>query len=147
MGSSYTEYRGCGFWARDVQVEVWLHLLARQADAVAHPPAWLDAACEDWRLQATAGFNGAVSAGLDDHLGCDAERVRVVRELSAEVRARLVRWSPAIPRDVANGFGIGGAGVSFRRDLGTELLLKFADMFTGLLDGEVPSGSYDIWAR
>ncbi|MCX4762968.1 hypothetical protein OG562_18685 [Streptomyces sp. NBC_01275] len=137
MGSSYMEYRERGFWARDFQAEVWLHLLSEEAASVTGRPAWLDAARNDWRLQATVGFMGCVSACLDEHLRADPDRVAVVVALSERVRARLLRWAPAIPRDVVNGFGTGGEGTTFGGDLDTVVLLKFADAFIPLLHGEI----------
>lgn len=58
--------------------------------------------------------------------------------LSERVRQRLVKWSPAIPKDVVNVFGTGGERESFNGDLDTGLLLKFADAYASLLRGEIP---------
>jgi hypothetical protein len=140
MGSSYTDYDGCGFWSRDFQAEVWLYLLSQEADGVVGRPGWLDKARDDWMMQATVGFMGSVSADLDGHLGSDPERVAAVLALSLRVRARLAGWSPAIPRDVVNAFGTGGAGAHFRGDLDTDILLSYADAFISLLRGEIPAG-------
>lgn len=63
------QYRGSGFWVRDYQAEVWLYLLAQQAQAMADAPLWLAAAGRDWHAQATVGFMGCVSSCLDEHLG------------------------------------------------------------------------------
>ena len=41
MGSSFTEYRGRGFWSRDAGIELWLYLLAcevKQLQASGEPP-------------------------------------------------------------------------------------------------------------
>ncbi len=131
-------YREHGFWARDVRAEVWLYLLSEEAVAsVTERPAWLDAAQEDWRVQATTGFMGCVSSCLDQHLGVAPDRVAAVLALSERVRERLLRWAPAIPKDVVNGFGTGGESESFDRDLETGLLLTFADTFIALLRGEI----------
>jgi len=137
MGSSYMEYREQGFWARDFQAEVWLYLLSEEAASVAERPAWLDAARDDWHVQATVGFMGFVSSCLDEHLGAAPDRVAIVVALSERVRERLLQWAPAIPRDVVNGFGTGGERKSFGRDQETGVLLKFADAFIALLHGEI----------
>ncbi|MFI6285028.1 hypothetical protein ACIBCM_09760 [Streptomyces sp. NPDC051018] len=139
MGSSYMEYRGCGFWSRDFQAEVWLYLLSREAAQAAGRPAWLDAARGDWEIQATTGFMGCVSPCLDEHLGAHPDRVATVAALSELVRQRLTGWDPAIPKDVVNAFGTGGEPESFNDDLDTRPLLAFADMFIGLLRGEIPA--------
>ncbi|GGQ52690.1 hypothetical protein [Streptomyces asoensis] len=140
MGSSYMDYREQGFWARDFQAEVWLFLLSEEAARLTGRPDWLDAARSDWHLQATAGFTGFVSPCLDEHLGTAPDRVATVLALSLRLRERLLRWAPAIPRDVVNGFGTGGHGSSFGRDLDTDVLLKFADAFEALLRGEITGG-------
>ncbi|MFD7547663.1 hypothetical protein ACFV0R_02150 [Streptomyces sp. NPDC059578] len=133
------DHRGCGFWARDFQAEVYLYLLSEEADDVADRPAWLDAARADWRSQATTGFMGCVSSCLDEHVGVDPERIAMVLALAERVRQRLMRWAPAIPKDVVNAFGTGGGAESFNRDLDTALLVKFADAFVRLLRGEIPA--------
>lgn len=137
MGSSYMDYSEHGFWARDFQAEVWLYLLSVEAASVTQRPAWLNAARDDWHLQATAGFMGCVSSCLDEHLAAAPDRVATVVALSEQVRERLLQWAPAIPRDLVNGFGTGGESESFDQDLDTGLLLKFADTFIALLHGEI----------
>jgi hypothetical protein len=131
------DYRGQGFWARDFQAEVWLYLLSEETAAVTARPAWLNAARDDWRLQATVGFMGCVSSCLDEHLGTAPDRVATVVALSERLREQLLQWAPAIPRGLVNGFGTGGQSQSFGQDLDTELLLKFADAFIALLRGEI----------
>lgn len=146
MGSSYTTYRERGFWARDGQVEVWLYLLSEEAAHVTERPAWLDAAQDHWRFQATTGITGAVSACLDEHLGVAPDRVAAVVALSERARARLLRWAPAIPKDVVNGFGTGGEGSYFAGDLDTDYILRFADAFIALLRGEIADepGTFNV---
>jgi hypothetical protein len=136
MGSSYMDYREHGFWARDFQAEVWLYLLSEEAASVTERPDWLNAARDDWRIQATVGFMGCVCSCLDEHLGAAPDRVATAVALSERVRERLQQWAPAIPRDLVNGFGTGGESKSFKRDLDTDLLLKFAGAFIALLHGE-----------
>lgn len=131
------DYREHGFWTRDFQAEVWLYLLSEEAASVTERPAWLNAARDDWHVQATAGFTGCVSSCLDEHLGTAPDRVATVVALSERVRERLQRWTPAIPRDLVNGFRTGGESQSFDRDLDTGLLLKFADAFIALLHSEI----------
>jgi hypothetical protein len=130
------DYREHGFWARDFQAEVWLYLLSEEAASVTERPDWLNAARDDWRIQATVGFMGCVCSCLDEHLGAAPDRVATAVALSERVRERLQQWAPAIPRDLVNGFGTGGESKSFKRDLDTDLLLKFADAFIALLHGE-----------
>ncbi|MER6139912.1 hypothetical protein ABT174_07610 [Streptomyces sparsogenes] len=146
MGTSYTEYRGHGFWAGDAHIEMWLYFLSEEVAQLSERPAWLDAAQDHWRSQATVGFVGCVSACLDEHVGVDPDRVATVLALSARTRARVEGWAPAIPRDVANGFGTGGEGSYFTHDVDTEPLLKVADAFVALLRGEITGERGTVWA-
>lgn len=80
MGSSFTGYRGHGFWARDGIQETWL---AVPADA----SGWLAVAARHWREQAGVGFTGCVDAGLDSR-GHDHHRQhrRSCRSRAAQAR-------------------------------------------------------------
>jgi biotin carboxylase len=84
MGSSFVEYKGHGFWARDPFVEGWLQRLVREIDLVATPDQWLVAARGYWVERATGGFNGCVDCGFDDLL-TDAAREVFLLELATRV--------------------------------------------------------------
>lgn len=88
MGSSFTEFKGYGFWSRDYFLEEWLRELA--AECRKHVPLqpWLTAACGHWELQATGVFNGWVHANLDEFL-TDAERVSLIISISERVKDRF----------------------------------------------------------
>jgi hypothetical protein len=140
------DYRGSGFWVRDYQAEVWLYLLAQEAEAIPDAPGWLAGARADWEIQATAGFMGCVSSHLDEHVAAEPERVALALDLSERVLRRLRGWSPAIPKDLVNSFGTGGQQDSFDSDLPVDPLLACGRAFTSLLREEFPPG-YDRWAR
>ncbi|MBB5912130.1 hypothetical protein BJY24_000997 [Nocardia transvalensis] len=142
MGSSFIDYRANGFWCRDGSAELWLYLLSEEADRVADRPAWLAEASADWRTQATLGCQGAVSASLDKHLGIDPERVETVVALSERVRLRLHGWAPAIPMETVNGWGTGGSGTQYCRNVDTVWMLRFADAFLRLLNGKLRADPY-----
>jgi hypothetical protein len=146
VGSSYLEYRDAGFWVRDYQAEVWLYLLAQQAQTMADAPPWLAAAASDWHAQATVGFMGCVSSCLDDHLLTDPGRVAVAIDLSERAVQRLMEWSPAIPMQVVNSFGTGGLEESFTSDVAVGPVLACGRFFVKILRGEIPTG-YTGWAR
>ncbi|WP_280265004.1 hypothetical protein [Nocardia wallacei] len=133
MGSSYIDYREGGFWCRNSSAELWLYLLSEEAGAVADRPTWLAEAGAEWRLQATAA--GGVSPALDKYLGTDPGRVETVVALSDRVSERLHRWSPAIPKEIVNGWGTGGAGTRYCRSVDTAWMLRFGDAFHRLLRG------------
>jgi hypothetical protein len=131
------DYRGLGFWVRDYQAEVWLYLLAQQAQATAGAPPWLAAAGSDWQEQATIGLMGCVSSCLDEHLGTDPNRVAVAIDLSERALQWLTEWSPAIPKKIVNSFGTGS---QFTMDLDVGPLLACGRAFISLLRGELPPG-------
>jgi hypothetical protein len=56
VGSSYLEYRDAGFWVSEYRAEVWLYLMAQQAQTMADAPSWLAAAASDWHAQGTVGL-------------------------------------------------------------------------------------------
>jgi hypothetical protein len=137
VGSSFIDYRGHGFWARDSGIEVWLFLLCVEIDDAGDVPDWLLRARDDWHDQATVGFMGFVSPSLDQHLGDDQGRVALLLAVSGRARDRLTAYAPVIPKDVLNSFGTGGRGSTFLRDLAPDAFLPVADAFTALLRGEI----------
>ncbi|GAB2685010.1 hypothetical protein [Nocardia thraciensis] len=137
MGSSYIDYREGGFWCRDGSAELWLYLLAEEVDALADRPGWLAEAGAAWRQQATAGFAGCVNPSLDKYLGTSPERVETVVALSERVSRRLLEWSPAIPMEIVNGWGTGGPGTRYRRNVDTAWMLRFGAAFHRLLRGAI----------
>jgi hypothetical protein len=136
VGSSFTAYRGRGFWAQDPGIEVWLYLLARQASHLEHAPGWLHVAQVHWHKQATLGFNGCVSACLDDHLA-SPEQVALVLELGEQVLAWLRTQGPALSAELLNSFGTGGAGACFTGDVPIENFFIIGEAFISLIRDEL----------
>jgi hypothetical protein len=137
MGTSFTEFRGHGFWSRDAALELWLDLMAREVEALADPPEWLRKARNDWYLHATAGWNsGWVSACLDEHLPSQ-DRIEVVLELAERVLARLRGQGSVLSADWLNSRGLGGPGSYFERDVPTDAFIPVGEAFIRLLRGEV----------
>ncbi len=135
MATSYTEFRGRGFWSNDLKLELFLFLLSRQIGAGDSPP-WLLAARDDWFLQATVGFHGCVSASLDEHVGDHPDRLAVVRELTGRARMRLLAYFPTIPLAEFTGFGL-GTRMEFREDIDVTRFLPVSEAFDQLLAGRV----------
>jgi hypothetical protein len=125
VGTSYTDYDGRGFWARDSVVELWLNELVAMIDASADTPAWLRKARDWWWIQASAGFTGCVSVGLDQHLAGDPDRELLFLDLVRRADERIASYGPVIPADVANSFGIGGSGAVFLGEVDTRPLRAF----------------------
>jgi hypothetical protein len=85
VGSSFTEFKGYGFWSRDQFIEEWLRHLAAECRKQIPLEPWLVAACEHWELQATGIFSGWVHGNLDEFL-TDAERVSLIMSVSERVK-------------------------------------------------------------
>jgi hypothetical protein len=136
VGTSFTRYRGTGFWSRDASLELWLYLLAQEVRHLDSPPEWLRAAAEDWHLQATLGMVGCVSAGLDQHAPTP-ERVALVLQLAERALAGLRGREEVLPAVWLNSLGLGGPGATFTRDVSTEMFTRVGEAFIRLLRGEI----------
>src|SRR5262245_52709595 len=111
MGVSYTEYGSLGFWARDETVELWLFLFVSVVDTLSAPAPWLQEAREDWYAQATAGFRGFVTAGLDRHLAGELDREREFLALLVQAHDHIASYGTLIPAEVTAQWHIGGGKV------------------------------------
>lgn len=89
MGSSITEFRGFGFWARDVYLELWLRALTLEIDEHVDAPQWLKEARAHWYLHGCGIFSGWVSPNLDE-IVVDDERRSIVRSISLAAQSRLL---------------------------------------------------------
>jgi hypothetical protein len=89
MGSSFTGYRGHGFWARDGIQETRLAALADVVPADAS--GWLAVVARHWREQAGVGFTGCVDAGLDALLNSRGQDHHRQRRRSCRSRAAQAR--------------------------------------------------------
>jgi hypothetical protein len=136
VGSSFTRYLGRGFWSRDASIELWLCLLAQEVWRLDTPPEWLRAAAEDWQLQATTGFGGCVSAGLDGHAPT-AERAAIVLDLAERTLAGLRERGETLPAAWLNSLGLGGPGSVFLQDVPAEGFVRVGEAFVQLLRGEI----------
>jgi hypothetical protein len=68
VGTSFTEYRGSGFWTRDAALETVLALLVVELESAAGDDEALEPVLDAWTVQAVAGFIGCMSPDLDEHL-------------------------------------------------------------------------------
>jgi hypothetical protein len=144
MGSSFTKSRGHGFWTRDPLLEVWLRVLANEVDRLPSVPTWLRTARTNWHIQATSGFNGFVSAGLDETL-TDAERSRFVEGLCVAALARLRQAGPLLScdylnrlmEDPASGYATDPATGEFTRDAEAYPFLRVGECFLALVRGQL----------
>src|SRR5260370_1314764 len=136
MGSSFTEFRGYGFWARDSSLEVWLYLLVREVGKMTDPPDWLRLAREDWHLKATVGFLGWICANLDEHI-TSTDRDEATVRLSNDALAWLHQQGPLMSAELLNSFQCGGEGAYFTRDVETDNFIRVGEAFVQLLEGKL----------
>lgn len=137
MGSSYTDFQGFGFWARDGLLEIWLEALAEVVPAKA--PEWLRDAKQHWRLQARGGFVGCVNADLDARLTSE-DRTETVLALAEQASAYVTRVAGAtgtVPAAWLNNRGVGGEGTVWLADVEVRSVHQIGDALTALLRGEL----------
>jgi hypothetical protein len=147
VSTSWTEYRGQGFWCRDGMVEVWLAMLVDELDdsegqGSGHP-RWLLRLREQWIEQISVIYQGLVCSSLD-HLVSDEKRRQQLVDLIRPLRERLAmgKVAPA-PGSVARAVG----GAVFERDRFDEQILRVADAFLWLLEGSLAADEVRSWRR
>jgi hypothetical protein len=135
VGTSFTRYRGKGFWTRDGQIAVWLYLLVEEIDRLENPAEWLRQLREDWLFQATIGASGCVGAGLDEWATSE-ERVRALVELSRKALDRLRERGRRLTLEVPYAHGTGGPDtLCIDRDI--RIFSCVGEAFIDLLEGRV----------
>lgn len=100
MGTSFTNYSGYGFWARDDQVEVWLALMVRQMDREPQLSAHRKAARDHFAMQSSGIFLGFVSPELDAH-AAGAEKAWML-DLSRQAMEELTAQGKDLDRSWLN---------------------------------------------
>jgi hypothetical protein len=131
MGRSYTEYRGHGFWSRDVQLELWLRLLALNLpDALV--PGWQKDLQHEWFFWSSGRCNGFVSAQLDT-LSDDPEKVVTVLRTSRKTLDLISACGECIPSTFLNLLGASGR---FEQAFSTRLIVDVGEQFIALLENK-----------
>jgi hypothetical protein len=136
MGSSFIDFKGYGFWARDTHIDLWLYLLVREIDKLESGDDWLKGAREHWLEQATVAFVGWVHPQLDDYL-TSQERVDLVIRLSERVLKLLNEKGGHVSGEYLNARGIGGGGYQPATTWEMENFVGVGRKFVELLKGEV----------
>src|ERR1051325_4316007 len=136
MGSSFIDFRGYGFWARDATIEVWLYLLVQESDRLETKPDWLKETRDHWHIQATVGFVGWVHPQLDDFL-ISQDRINLVMGLCERALKWLNNQGEYLPRNYLNSLGVGGEGASWTVDVEVALFTQTGRKFIELLRGEL----------
>ena len=107
MGSSYTENKNVGFWARDGQIQVWLYLLVLEIEKMESIPEWLEKAKDYWHLQSTVDFGGCVSANLDEIIDSEEKRESLI-DISRHALAELENYGSKITLETKYSYGKDG---------------------------------------
>ena len=88
MGTSFTEFAGYGFWARDDDVAVWLCFLVRQIDKENDGADWKQELRQQFLDSGTAYPPGCVYTGLDKFIDNNEKREWLI-SLSEDVLQEL----------------------------------------------------------
>ena len=87
MGSSYTEYRGHGFWSRDDYIEQVAGEVAAMIEGLPKKEQWLVDLAAHWKLQASGVFSGWVHLKVHEFASTE-ERRNAIRDLVRSVADR-----------------------------------------------------------
>jgi len=132
MGSSYTEFRGKGFWSWDNLLQAWLCTMSLQMSGRVGSSDWQHKLRDTWLLTSHSCGSGCVSASLDEFL-TDRERVEVVLEVVEGSIERLRTFGPFVAAPFVN---LAGGGLT-TVDWPIEWFELIADTFARLLRGEI----------
>jgi hypothetical protein len=131
MGSSYTEFRGKGFWSRDHLLEAWLRTLTLQMGDDVYQPGWQHELRDYWWSISGGCFQGCIWASLDDFLA-DGDRVAFILRASERSIESLRAFGPYVPAAFLNAIGL-----SSGTDWPIQWFERIADHFNALLRGEL----------
>jgi hypothetical protein len=134
MGTSFVEYRTKGFWARDSDLEVWLHFLASEIDRLPSPSEWHYQLRDHWYQQAQSGAVGCLWAGLDDFIATNEQVIASIQLCEAALRT-LASYGDVIPQAYLNA--IASEGIEWSRDVPVDFFSRVGHAFIQLLRGEL----------
>ena len=137
VGTSFTEYRGSGFWTRDAALETVLALLVVDLELTAREDEGLEPVLDAWTVQAVAGFIGCVSPALDEHLAARPG-------LATAVTAALKRIRDRIPP--RGGVEVQSAALARRADRACEGIPWTAPGAAACWVGNVADAMHDLVA-
>lgn len=144
MGSSAVEFRGKGFWARDGNLEFWLHVLSEEIDRLSSPEPWLKELGDHWYQQSKIGGSGIINVGLDNQLSSD--QVDQLITLNKNAMRTLRTFGDTIPLEYLNGTC--PPGCYYLREASPEAFLDIEELFVALLEGSLVAdtslGIYDL---
>ncbi|CAN5822960.1 hypothetical protein BH09VER1_BH09VER1_41440 [soil metagenome] len=94
MGSSYTKYRGHGFWSYDDFLERLVGDVAAMIRERPKPEQWLADLASHWELQSSGNFSGWIHLQFDEFLLSEKNRIEV-RDLIQKATEQRKEDDPA----------------------------------------------------
>lgn len=139
MGSSFTGFRGKGFWCDDSLLEVWLRVLALHLGEEVYEPGWQHDLRDHWLAMSGLNIVGCIHPSLERFLTED-ERIAVILHVTERSMRSLRAFGKFVPAAFLNALGFTN---SFPDDLPMEWFNRIADCFTALLQGELGTDASD----
>jgi hypothetical protein len=93
MGSSFVQYRDCGFWSRDVFIERFAGDAVHEILSLPLRQDWLTELARDWEIQSHGDFAGFIHLHLDEFLITDERRAEF-KEIIRGVTNRQTAGDP-----------------------------------------------------
>jgi len=152
MGTSFTRFRGHGFWARDAFVAAWMANLVREIDQLPELTKEQGAFRDDLILQASLEIPGAVSDCLH-HIERSDDLIEWATEIGSRSLQAYVRWGQYIDGDWLNGLMQAQGSVDPERRYPAKLIpsdsyLAYGENWLRLITGDFvplplnPSGKF-----
>jgi len=77
MGTSFVQYNGFGFWARDAVLGDWLTSLSNELEQLPQIEPWQASLAKHWREQSTIDA-GCISVDLDNFITNEAKKAALL---------------------------------------------------------------------
>lgn len=132
MSGSTVRFRGYGFLANDILLQIWLSTLAKHIDE-ASELTWLTELRESWMDQAPLSLIGTVFAFLEDYVVTNEQR-DILLQLARQAHTTLSQQD-SIPQAELQTMHVGG--IDWDSDLPMSKVLKVGEQFIKLLEGNV----------
>ncbi len=133
MGSSFTEFRGKGFWSHDRLLEAWLRVLCLHLGKDADVPGWQHDLRDRWLLVSSGGMVGCIAPCLNQFI-TDEARVGIMLRCSLGAIQSLRAFGEYVPATFLNALGF---SEKYTPDLPTQWFERIAERFSMLLRGEL----------
>ncbi len=148
MSSSFTSYKGAGFWAKDPIIEIWLLLLAKQMELNPASTPWAQKTRQYFILRATGGFLGCI----DPELGQVAKSKKQYNKLlsiSISTLSVLTTSGDLLNQDFLNDLynieGSRGQPNIWNKSVATKSFIHYSKKWISLLRGDFVFNELGAW--